>query len=76
MAAIKEVTSHEQSSSLGTGPLCAALSGLLAILTVNPGLTPWAFLSRPFGANIVQETIKVPFVTVKVLHANNRVLDH
>ena len=28
---------------------CAALSGLLAIVMRNPGLTPWAFLLDPFG---------------------------
>src|SRR5213592_690268 len=28
---------------------CAALSGLLALVILNPGLTPWAFLLDPFG---------------------------
>src|ERR1043166_6912712 len=28
---------------------CAALSGLSAIWTLNPGLTPWAVLLDPFG---------------------------
>ncbi|PYU98962.1 MAG: hypothetical protein DMG10_26755 [Acidobacteria bacterium] len=28
---------------------CAALSGLSAIWTLNPGLAPWAVLLDPFG---------------------------
>src|SRR6185436_2557208 len=40
---------HQQLSVVGTGPLCAALSGLCATLTLNPGLTPWAILLDPFG---------------------------
>ena len=34
---------------IGNEP-CAALSGLPAMVTLNPGLAPWAFLCRPFGA--------------------------
>ena len=44
-------------SVVGIGPLCAALSGLCATLTLNPGLTPWAILLDPFGVpSFVTET--------------------
>src|SRR5438034_6883949 len=38
-----------ETAHIGNEP-CAALSGLPAMVTLNPGLAPWAFLCRPFGA--------------------------
>src|SRR5437773_1623997 len=38
-----------ETAQIGNEP-CAALSGLPAMVTLNPGLAPWAFLRRPFGA--------------------------
>src|SRR5438046_6403007 len=39
-----------------TGTNCIAPSGLLLLLCLFPGLAPWAFLSRPFGAGFAPET--------------------
>ena len=51
--------SYEQLPAGGTRPLCAALSGLCATLTLNPGLTPWAILLDPFGVpSFAPETSK------------------
>src|SRR6266496_2797929 len=41
---------------LYAGPNCFALSGLPLFPYSIPGLAPWAFLSRPFGAGIEPET--------------------
>ena len=35
---------------------CFALSGLRRLPYLFPGLAPWAFLRRPFGASFVTET--------------------
>src|SRR5437879_10434908 len=40
----------------GTGTNCIAPSGLPLLLCLFPGLAPWAFLSRPFGASFAPET--------------------
>src|SRR6266487_783813 len=42
-------TIRGETTPIGNEP-CAALSGLLAMVTLNPGLAPWAFLCRPVGA--------------------------
>src|SRR5213594_3475959 len=42
--------------ALNTGTNCFPLSGLPLLLYFFPGLTPWAFLSRPFGASFAAET--------------------
>src|SRR6266542_1633422 len=39
-----------------TGAGCFALSGLPLLLNLFPGLTPWAFLNRPFGAGFAKES--------------------
>src|SRR5437773_11305458 len=41
----------------GTGTHCIAPSGLPLLLSLFPGLAPWAFLSRPCGASFAPETI-------------------
>src|SRR5881392_2034274 len=40
----------------GTGTHCIAPSGLPVLLSLFPGLAPWAFLSRPCGASFAPET--------------------
>src|SRR5213079_1463201 len=40
----------------GTGTHCIAPSGLPLLLSLFPGLAPWAFLSRPCGASFAPET--------------------
>src|SRR5437660_4418492 len=40
----------------GTGTNCIAPSGLPLLLSLFPGLAPWAFLSRPCGASFAPET--------------------
>src|SRR5881397_1927514 len=40
----------------GTGTNCIAPSELPLLLCLFPGLAPWAFLSRPFGAGFAPET--------------------
>src|SRR5439155_6766470 len=49
-------------------PKGATLS-LSAILTLNPGLAFWAFLSRPFGASFAPETSgpKCEFISARAL---------
>src|SRR5213592_973342 len=49
---------------LNAGPTCFAPSGLPLLLHLFPGLAPWAFLRRPFGAGFTTETNHAPFVTV------------
>src|SRR5437016_10324384 len=46
---LNEVPYDEHLSAVETEPPCAALSGLSAIWTLNPGLAPWAVLLDPFG---------------------------
>src|SRR5213592_3226064 len=46
---LNEVPYDEHLSAVETEPPCAALSGLSAIRTLNPGLAPWAVLLDPFG---------------------------
>ena len=48
-AGSKEVPYDESLQRVEREPPCAALSGLCATLTLNPGLTPWAILLDPFG---------------------------
>jgi len=45
---LNEVPYDEHLSAVETEPPCAALSGLSAIWTLNPGLAPWAVLLDPF----------------------------
>src|SRR5438094_5895849 len=40
----------------GTGTHCIAPSGLPLLLSLFPGLAPWAFLSRPCGASLTLTT--------------------
>src|SRR5207249_7418945 len=46
---LNEVPYDEYLSAVESEPPCAALSGLSAIWTLNPGLAPWAVLLDPFG---------------------------
>src|SRR5256885_12684863 len=46
---LNEAPYDEHLSAVETEPPCAALSGLSAIWTLNPGLAPWAVLLDPFG---------------------------
>src|SRR5216117_2583150 len=48
-AGIIEVPYGEHLSGVESEPPYAALSGLSAIWTLNPGLAPWAVLLDPFG---------------------------
>ena len=59
----------------GTGTNCIAPSGLPLLLSLFPGLAPWAFLSRPCGASFAPETSLVPLPRIEendpFLHVGN-----
>src|SRR5437867_11077964 len=51
----------EQSPERAEQSVCAALSGLPAMRTLNPGLTPWADLLDPFGVLSECRSVKSSF---------------
>src|SRR5947199_5865231 len=51
---------HKARHVFGTGTHCIAPSGLPLLLSLFPGLAPWAFLRRPGGASFAPETSYFP----------------